>query len=68
MTREEIYFKPQERIEQMTTFQIEPIGYLIIHENLKLAIYKPINRFHIFMMKLCFGWTYEPLQKGGKDE
>ena len=48
----------------MPTFQNEPIGYLIIQERLKLAIYKPINRFHKLMMKLCFGWTYEPCQKG----
>ena len=51
----------------MPTFQSEPIGYLIIQDYLKLAIYKPINRFHRLMMKLCFGWTYEPYQTGGKE-
>lgn len=51
----------------MPTFQSEPIGYLIIQDRLKLAIYKPINRFHRFMMKLYFGWKYELYQKGGKE-
>ena len=52
----------------MAAFQSEPIGYLIIQERLKLAIYKPINRFHRLMMKLCFGWTYEPCKKGEDKE
>ena len=52
----------------MNEFEREPIGYLIISEYLKVAIYKPINRFHRLMMKLWLGWTYEPCQKGDKEE
>ena len=52
----------------MPTFQSEPIGYLIIQGRIKVTVYEPINRFHRLMMKLCFGWTYEPYQKGGKNE
>lgn len=56
----------------MPTFQIEPmleqpIGYLIIQGNIRVAIHKPIKRFHRLMLKLFFGWTYEPYQKGGKE-
>ena len=57
----------------MPTFQIEPmfeqpIGYLIVQGDIRVAIYKPIKRFHRLMLKLCFGWTYEPYQKGGTNE
>lgn len=44
-----------------------PIGYLVITDNFRVAIYKPIKRFHRLMLKLFFGWTYEPYQKGGKE-
>lgn len=56
----------------MPTFQSEPmleqpIGYLIVQGDIRVAIHKPIKRFHKLMLKLCFGWTYEPYQKGGKE-
>lgn len=55
----------------MPTFQIEPmpepIGYLIVQGNIRVAIHKPIKRFHRLMLKLFFGWTYESYQKGGKE-
>jgi hypothetical protein len=44
-----------------------PIGHLVITDSFRVAVYKPINRFHRLMMKLCFGWTYEPDQKGGRE-
>jgi len=50
----------------MPTFQSEPIGYLIISDRVKISVYEPMSKFHRFMMKLCFGWVYEPYQKGGK--
>ena len=55
-------------MNELPTNQIgrEPIGYLIITEYLRLAIYKPINGFRRFMMKLCFGWTYEPQESEDK--
>lgn len=43
------------RIEQPKVF-----GFLI-HEatNTKIAVYKPIGWFKLFMIKLCFGLKYE---------
>ena len=38
-----------------------PIGYLVIKDGFKVAVYTPINRFHRLMMKLFFGWKYEQL-------
>ena len=54
--------KKKEEKRNMPTIQNEPIGYLIIQDRLKLYIYKPINKFHKLMMKLCFGWEYEPYE------
>ena len=61
----EVVWKRVRRII-MPTFQSEPIGYLILSDRVKICVYEPISKFHRFMMKLCFGWTYEPYQKGGK--
>lgn len=41
-----------------------PIGYLVIQERLKIAVHEPRNKFHFFMMRLFFGWKYEPCEKG----
>ncbi len=37
-----------------------PIGYLVITDGFRVAIYKPIKRFHRLMMRLFLGWEYEP--------
>lgn len=37
----------------------KPIGYICITENVKIAVYKPISRFHKLMMKVFFGWKWE---------
>jgi len=34
-------------------------GYWCIAPNVKIAIQKVPNKFHRFMMKLVFGWTFE---------
>ncbi len=56
----------------MTDFYISeiiepPIGHLVITDSFRVAVYKPIKRFHRLMLKLFFGWTYEPYQKGSKE-
>lgn len=37
----------------------EPTGYICITDQVRIAVYKPINRFHRFMMNRCFGWEYK---------
>ena len=42
---------------------MNPIGYLVIQDRLKIAVYEPRNKFHFFMMRLFFGWEYEPCEE-----
>ena len=51
----------------ISEFNNPPIGYLVIQGNIRIALDKPINRFHKIMLNLFFGWKYEPYQKGGKE-
>lgn len=41
----------------------ETVGFLYICENFKISYSKKPRRFHLFMMKLFFGWTYEPVER-----
>lgn len=42
---------------------MNPIGYLVIQDRLKIAVYEPGNKFHFFMMRLFFGWKYESCEE-----
>lgn len=40
----------------------EPVGYLCICERFKIGCSKKPLGFHLFMMRMFFGWTYEPVE------
>ena len=42
-----------------TTLIDNPNGYLEIVKGFNVPVYKKPKRFHLFMMKLFFGWKYK---------
>lgn len=40
----------------------ETVGFLYICESFKISYTKKPLKFHLFMMRMFFGWTYEPVE------
>jgi hypothetical protein len=36
-----------------------PTGYILIAQGVKIVVYKKPNWFHLLMMRLLLGWTFE---------
>jgi len=40
----------------------EIVGHIVIAKDIRLGVYKRPHWFHMLMMRLFFGWEYQPVQ------
>jgi len=58
----------EERMDQMYNYLSirgslpEIVGHIVIAKDIRLGVYKRPHWFHMLMMRLFFGWEYQPVQ------